>query len=133
MKNMINKKKVNYKNKINCLKIRQSNIINIMINLHKLLDKLKFCAQDTTCKCAGYILDYNVIYKNQLDIFCIKKKQFQNRHTNYIYKIEKILGYYYKELKNSEKELFKISINNSTEISSVFDDLLELGKSLINE
>ena len=104
-----------------------------MINLYKLLYKLKNCKKDTICKCQENILEYNTKYQNQLDKFIIDKKLFQNRHHKYIYKIENILIYYYKKLEISEKQLLKISINISTEIYTVFNDLLELGKKLIVE
>lgn len=120
-------------NKINYYKKKQANIIINMISLYKLLYKLKTCEKNTICKCRKYILEYNIIYENYIDKFVINKKHFENRHHKYIYKIEKILLYLYREVENSEKQLFKISVNILEEIPTVFNDLLELGEILYNE
>jgi len=121
-------------NKINYYKKKQANIITNMISLYKLSYKLKTCKEkNTICKCGKYILEYNITYENHLDKFFINKKYFENRHHNYIYKIEKILLYHYKEVENNEKQLFKISVNILKEIPTIFNDLLELGESLYNE
>ena len=111
---------------INKLIKKQAYLTNNICKLLKLSYELNNCK--TNCKCINYILEYETLLEN----FVIKKIIFKNRHEKYIYKIKKIINFYYKELKNSEKQLL-IFFMNTPPIHTIFHDLLELGIELNNE
>ena len=95
---------------INKLIKKQAYLTNNICKLLKLSYELNNCK--TNCKCINYILEYETLLEN----FVIKK----------------IINLYYKELKNSEKQLL-IFFMNTPPIHTIFHDLLELGIELNNE